>query len=134
MPESPDITLARRLYESHADPAVMEEIMAPDLEWDITPGFPYGGVYHGFDSMMNDFFGSLLPHFESFGAQAEQYYAAGDGHVFVLGHYHGVTKNGDTADARFIHLWTVRDGKLARLQQAADSHVLQQALNGAGTR
>ncbi|MGW3960015.1 nuclear transport factor 2 family protein [Amycolatopsis sp. NPDC005003] len=134
MPESPDITLVRRLYESHADSTVMEEIMAPDLEWDITPGFPYGGVYHGFGSMMNDFFGALLPHFKSFGAQAEQYYADGNGHVFVFGHYHGVTKDRVTADARFIHLWTVRDGKLARLLQAADSHVLQQALTGAGTR
>jgi ketosteroid isomerase-like protein len=31
---------------------------------------------------------------------------------------------------RFIHLWTVRDGKLARLQQAADSLVIDRALNG----
>jgi hypothetical protein len=29
-----------------------------------------------------------------------------------------------------IHLWTVRDGKLARLQQAADSLVIDRALNG----
>ncbi len=79
--------------------------------------------------MLNDFFGSLLPSFESFGAKAEEYYATDDDHVFVFGHYHGVTKAGKTADARFIHLWTVRDGKLAHLRQAADSHVLQQALN-----
>jgi hypothetical protein len=130
MPESPNVTLARRLYDSNADPAVTKEIMAPDLVWDITPGFPFGGLYHGYDSMMNDFFGSLLPLFTSFGAKAEEYHASGDDRVFVSGHYHGVTRAGETVDARFIHLWTVRDGKLARLWQAADSHVLQQALNG----
>ncbi len=130
MPESPNITLARRLYDSNADPAVTKEIMTPDLVWDITPGFPFGGVYHGYDSMLNDFFGSLLPSFESFGAKAEEYFATDDDHVFVFGHYHGVTKAGKAADARFIHLWTVRDGKLAHLRQAADSHVLQHALNG----
>lgn len=128
MSESPNVALARRLYDSNADPAVTKEIMSPDIIWDITPGFPFGGVYHGYDSMMNDFFGSLLPGFESFGAKAEEYFATGD-NVFVLGHYHGQTKTGKTVDARFIHLWTVRDGQLAHLRQAADSHVLQLALN-----
>ncbi|MFC0437389.1 nuclear transport factor 2 family protein [Kutzneria buriramensis] len=130
MSESPNITLARRLYDSNADPAVTKEIMAPDLEWDITPGFPFGGIYHGYESMLNDFFGSLLPLFESFSAKAETYYADADDHVFVFGHYHGVTKAEKTVDARFVHLWTIRDGKLAHLRQAADSHVLQHVLNG----
>ncbi|WP_330276161.1 nuclear transport factor 2 family protein [Lentzea sp. NBC_00516] len=134
MPEPATIALARRLYDSNADPAVTKEIMSPDIVWDITPGFPFGGVYRGYHSMMNDFFGSLLPGFESFSARAEEYYATDDDHVFVVGHYHGETKAGKTADARFIHLWTVRDGKLAHLLQAADSHVLQEALNGASTR
>lgn len=60
MPESPNIALARRLYDSHADPAVTKEIMAPDIVWDITSGFPFGGVCDGYDSMMNDFFGSRI--------------------------------------------------------------------------
>ena len=72
----------------------------------------------------------MMPSFESFAARPEQYFADDEDHVFVLGHYHAVTKNGHEADVRFIHLWTVRDGKLAHLQQAADSHVLQDALNG----
>jgi uncharacterized protein len=31
---------------------------------------------------------------------------------------------------RFIHLWPIRDGKLARMQQAADSLVLDRTLDG----
>jgi ketosteroid isomerase-like protein len=127
--DSPNIALVRRMYDSKGDPAVTREIMAPDIVWDVTPGFPLGGVYNGYDSMANDFFGSLLDRFDSFYAQGEQFYADDDNHVFVLGHYHATTKNGTSTTARFIHLWTIRDGKLAHMQQAADSLLVERALN-----
>lgn len=129
MSESSNIALVRKLYDSGAQPAVMKEIIASDLVWDITPGFPFGGVYNGRDSMMNDFFGKLVPLFDSWATHAEQYFPSGDDRVFVLGHYHGA-KDDRKADARFIHLWTIRDGKLASLTQAADSHVVQLVANG----
>ncbi|MFI0815983.1 nuclear transport factor 2 family protein [Streptomyces sp. NPDC021098] len=128
MTESPNVALIRRLYESGMAPEVTEDVMAEDLVWDITPGFPYGGVYHGWGSASNDFFGRLAPSFESFGAVPENFFGDDADHVFVYGHYRGRTNGGNEVDARFIHLWTIRDGKAARLQQAADSHVLQEAL------
>jgi ketosteroid isomerase-like protein len=129
MSDSANIALVRRLYDFQADPVVLKEIMAPDIVWDITPGFPNGGVYNGYDSIMGDYFGGLLPPFESYSAGAEQYFAGDDSHVFVLGHYHAQTKDGQKADVRFIHLWTVRNGKLAHLHQAADSAVLDRVLD-----
>jgi ketosteroid isomerase-like protein len=129
VPDSANIALARTLYDAKGDPAVAEQVMAPDIIWDVTPGFPAGGVYHGFNSMTSDFFGRLMPMFESFYAQGEEFYADNDNHVFVLGHYHGTTTHGQSVNARFIHLWTIRDGKLARMQQAADSGVVVQALS-----
>jgi ketosteroid isomerase-like protein len=60
---------------------------------------------------------------------AEEFYADGD-HVIAFGHYQGSTKTGKNVQVRFIHLWTVRAGKLARMQQAADSLVIDRALNG----
>ncbi|MHB9857548.1 nuclear transport factor 2 family protein [Streptomyces sp. YIM S03343] len=129
MSDPSNIALVRRLYESGMAPEVTAQIMAPDLVWDITPGFPNGGVYHGWDQVAHDFLGPMRPVYESFGSIAERYYADDDGHVFVLGHYQAETKTGNKADVRFIHLWTVRDGKITGLVQAADSHALQQALN-----
>lgn len=128
MSDSPNVALARRLYESGMAPDVVAEVIDPNIVWDITPGFPYSGVYHTWASTGADFFGRLAPNFTSFGAVAEQFYDAGE-HVFVRGHYHAVSKSGKESDARFIHLWTVGDGKLTHLVQAADSHVVQQALN-----
>lgn len=130
MSESPNVALVRRLYDSGMAPEVTKEVLAPDLVWDITPGFPNGGVYHGWDNVAKDFFGKMAPNYESFGAVPEEFYADDDNHVFVYGHYHAETKTGNKADVRFIHLWTLRDGKLARMRQAADSHLLQEALKG----
>ncbi|MEU0882491.1 nuclear transport factor 2 family protein [Lentzea sp. NPDC005914] len=129
MSDSPNIAVVRRLYDSKGDPAVAGQIMAPDIVWDITPGFPGGGVYHGFDSVVNDFFGPLFGRFEAFYPVGEEFHADGD-HVIALGHYQGETKTGEEFQVRFIHLWTVRDGKLAHLRQAADSLVVDRALNG----
>ncbi|MFI0449722.1 nuclear transport factor 2 family protein [Actinomadura sp. 6N118] len=129
MSDSPSVAVVRRLYDSKGDPAVSQEIMAPDIVWDITPGFPNGGVYHGFDSVVNDFFGPLFGRFDTFYPVAEEFYADGD-HVIALGDYQGSTKTGKNVQVRFIHLWTVREGKLARMQQAADSLVVDRALNG----
>ncbi|HST82450.1 MAG TPA: nuclear transport factor 2 family protein [Kineosporiaceae bacterium] len=124
-----NIALVRRLYESRMAPEVTKEVIAPDLVWDITPGFPNSGVYHGWDDVAENFFGPIMPNYESFGAVPEEYFGDDDNHVFVFGHYHAEAKQGSTADVRFIHLWTVRDGQLVRMRQAADSYVLRQLLN-----
>ena len=130
MSASGNIALVRKMYEAKGDPAVLQEALDPEIVWDITPGFPGGGVYHGSESVGRDFFGPLHERFTSFQAVGEEYFADHDSHVFALGHYHGVTKNGNSADVRFIHIWTIRDGKLVKLQQAADTLVVDRALNG----
>ena len=130
MSDSPSLALIRRVYESRMSPEVTKEVMAPDFVWDITPGFPNGGVYHGWDSVAADFFGKTMSNYESFGAVPEGFYADETGHVFVYGHYHAETRTGNKADVRFIHMWTIRDGKAVEMRQAADSHVLQEALKG----
>ena len=128
MAKAENIALARRLYDAGPSPEIMRELFAPDIVWDITPGFPHGGTYHGYDSTRADFFGRFGPLFASWSTEARDYYGDDENHVFVFGEYHGVTKIGKKIDVRFIHLWTVRDGKFAALTQSADSHVVQHAL------
>jgi conserved hypothetical protein len=130
MPDT-NVALVRRLYESGMAPDVVAEIIADDLVWDITPGVPFGGVYHGWDSASNDFFGRLLPHLTSLRARPERYDGAeGSDHVFVTGHYDVVRlSGGDPVHVRFVHDWTIRDGKLAALRQTADSATLRDALD-----
>lgn len=128
MSKSENIALARRIYESGTNPDVTREVMDTDILWDITPGFPLGGVYKGYESTIKDFFANFKPHFSSFSTEAQSYYGDEDGNVFVIGEYHGVTQDGKKADVRFIHHWTAKNGKLTSLKQVADSYVLRQAL------
>ncbi|MFK0110664.1 hypothetical protein [Streptomyces sp. NPDC091217] len=88
MSDSANITLVRRLHESGMAPEVTAEILTSDFVWDITPGFPNGGMYHGWDNVARDFFGRMRPNYEAFGSVPEHYHADTDGHVFLLGHYH----------------------------------------------
>lgn len=127
MSDSANIAIARRLYDSGMAPQVTSEVMSPDLVWDVTPGFPYGGVYHGWDSVARDFFGRLIPDYESFHGKGEHFYADDEGHVVVYGHYHVTPKGGEEVQVRFIHLWTVSDGTFTHFEQAADSYVLRTA-------
>jgi uncharacterized protein len=67
-----------------------------------------------------------LADFAEFYAEGDEYFESGD-HVIVLGRYCGVTKKGRRVEARFAHFWTIRDGKVARLQQTADTLLIAQA-------
>lgn len=128
MSKTANLLLVRRLYESGANQDVINEIFSSDIVWDIVPGFPKGGIYHGLASTLTDFFAQFMPLFASWGTEAHEYYGDEDGHVFVFGEYHGVGKNGKTANVRFTHLWTVQHGKLIALKQCADSYLAQQLL------
>ncbi|MFJ9380906.1 nuclear transport factor 2 family protein [Streptomyces sp. NPDC101455] len=73
MSASENIAVVRKMYDSKADPAVLQEVIAPDILWDITPGFPGGGVYNGFESVGRDFFGPLFARMEAFYPVGEEY-------------------------------------------------------------
>lgn len=126
-----NVALVRRLYDSGMAPDVVDEIVADDLVWDITPGAPFGGVYHGWPQVTADFFGRLLPHLTSLKATPESFYGAeGTDHVFVTGYYAATRlSGGDPVHVRFVHDWTIRDGKLAHLVQTADSTTMSNALD-----
>ena len=125
MAESANLALIRRHYANLGNPAVAEEVMSPDVVWDITPGSPLGGVYTGLDSVFGDFLAPFGSRFASVGAQPQEFFEDTDGHVIVLGHYTLQSQSGQTTDARFVHIWTIRDQRITRLQQVADSHLIQ---------
>ncbi|WP_415953329.1 nuclear transport factor 2 family protein [Streptomyces sp. KLOTTS4A1] len=131
MTDSANIALVRRMFDAKITPETIREVLAHDVVWDITPGFPYGGVYHGADSVITDFFGRFGPLFSAFMGHAESCYEDGEGHVFVRGAYRVTGKDsGKDAAVRLLHMWTVRDGRVTEMFQSADSADLQRALAG----
>jgi uncharacterized protein len=125
MADTSQIPLIRKLYAAMGDPNTFKSLLADDVEWDITEGFPKGGVYRGIAGVF-DFF-AFSADFDEFYAKGDEYFESGD-HVIVLGRYFGVTKKGRKVQARFAHFWTIRDGKVVRLQQTGDTLLIAQAL------
>jgi ketosteroid isomerase-like protein len=125
MSDTSQIVLIRKLYDAMGDVKTFKSLLADDVEWDIAAGFPKGGVYRGIDGVF-DFF-ALTADFDKFYAKGDEYFESGD-HVIVLGRYFGVTKKGRSVEVRFGHFWTIRDGKIARLQQTGDTLLIARAL------
>jgi uncharacterized protein len=127
---SAQIDVVQRMYNAKGDMDVIRAVIAKDAVWDIAVGFPKGGIYSGFDSIINDFF-SFFGDFSEFWAEGDEFFEVGD-HVIALGRYHGVTKDGgNPVTSRFVHIFTLRDGQLIRLQQTADTVLIAQALGRA---
>ena len=125
MSDTSQIALIRKLYAAMGDVNTFKSLLADDVEWDIAEGFPSGGVYRGIDGVF-DFF-TFVADFDEFSAKGDEYFESGD-HVIVLGRYFGVTKKGRKVQSRFAHFWTIRDGKVVRLQQTGDTLLIAQAL------
>ena len=126
MSDTSQIALIKKLYAAMGDVNSFKLLLANDAEWDITERFPKGGVYRGLNKTISDFF-PFMADFNEFYAKGDEYFDSGD-HVIVLGHYFGVSKIGRKVKSRFAHFWTIRDGKVGRLQQTADTLLIAQAL------
>jgi ketosteroid isomerase-like protein len=128
MTNTADITIVRRFYEGLSAPDTISHLLSPTISFEIVPGFPYSDVYIGWDCVLRDFFGRLLQDFEDWRTEASEIFEAG-ARVVALGTYSARAKaTGKRFAARFIHVWTLEDGVIARLQQCADTVQLARAL------
>ena len=118
-----NIELVRGLYEAFGRgdvPAVLGG-MADDIEWYEAEGMPYGGVYHGGEAVAQNVFGPLTRDIPDFAVTPEEFIASGDA-VAVVARYTGTGKaTGKPLDLSVVHVWDVRDGKIARFRQFADT-------------
>ncbi|MGH9847927.1 MAG: nuclear transport factor 2 family protein [Blastocatellia bacterium] len=122
-----NIAVVRRLYEARGNPEIIRQVLAPDVRWEVVEGFPYSDVYLGLNGV-SDFFTRLFSDFENWHTEPSEIFEAGD-HVIAIGAYSAKAKaTGKTFKARFAHVWTMRNGVIARLQQVADTVQLARAL------
>lgn len=106
------------------------EAYAPDVEWDLTGLAHLDGatVYHGHDGVRAALW-DLLSAFREFEFQPEELRDAGD-YVLATIHEHGVGRTSEIiVDRRHYAVWTLRDGKVARLRAYLDR---TEALEAAG--
>jgi len=95
--------------------------MADDIKWYQAEGMPYGGLYHGGEAVAQNVFGPLTQDIPNFAVIPEEFIASGDT-VAVVVRYTGTGKDtGKELNLPVVHVWDVRDGKLARFRQFADT-------------
>ena len=102
--------------------------LSEDVEW-VTPrleGVPVGGTYHGVDEV-GRFFSSLGDAQEPRHFEPKEFVAQGE-KVVALGYYAWhVEATGREWESDFAHVFSVRDGKIARFQEYTDTAAIADA-------
>ena len=106
--------------------------MAEQIEFSTAgaPEVPYAGTFRSRDELAN-FFQRLNEEVTMSLFEPREYFADGD-RVVALGRYEGkVNRNGAPFAADWAMAWTIKDGKVARMQELADNPELRRAFANA---
>src|SRR5712691_4393682 len=118
-----NVELVKGIYAAFARgdvPAVLGAF-ADDIEWFEAEGMPYGGVYRGPDAVAQNVFGPITEDVEGFAVAAEEVIGSG-ATVAAVVRYTGTGKaTGKALDVPVVHMWEIRDGKMARFRQFIDT-------------
>ena len=109
----------------------LSAVLAPfdrDIEWREAEGHPYqqpGDAWFGGEAIVQNLIAKLVSEWEGFTVTPRVFHDAGST-IVVEGRYSGTFKaTGKALDAQFCHVWHVRDGRLCRFQQYADTAQMQ---------
>ncbi len=109
---------------------VMKRLLAEDADFYVCPGWPAGGHYHGHDEVFGGFFPTAGKAWTRLRPVLEEVVEA-EGTFVVRGRYEGVASATELPfSCEFVHIWRVKDGRLASLHQVADTAVLADAMLG----
>lgn len=130
--------LVQSLYDAFArgDAATVLGAFDPGIVWMEAENIPYAdrNPYVGPQQVAEGVFGRLMTEWIGFTVHPETIVADGDT-VVALGRYRGAFKRtGRALDSQFAHVWTVRDGRVVRFQQYADTAQFAQVCSDAGGR
>lgn len=108
-------------------------VLDPDAQWCEHSDLPEAGLYHGRDAI-RAFLVSFLESWDEFHQETEDL-LTGDGCVLIMlrSRVRGAG-SGIEVEARYAHLWTMRDGRGVRVDAYLDPDEALQALRGGAAR
>jgi len=123
---------ATRLYAALAsgDVAALDEVLAPDFVGRAADGLVVAasGEQHGPAAMRDQVWWQIGRAF-AVTPEPGEFHLLDDGRLYVAGRYVGhARRSKEPLDAAFVHVITVRDGRIARLEQLTDTHLWTEAL------
>jgi ketosteroid isomerase-like protein len=125
-----NVTVVRNLYDAYRRKDTAAIFQALDLEVEVYQSelLPWGGRYKGHDQVQSSF-AKLTEHLDSH-AHVDQIIDAVD-QVVAVGRSRGRAKaNGKEFDLAVAHVWTLRQGKVRRLEAYLDTPAMLNALRG----
>ena len=129
-----NVTLVQSLYDAfkRGDIATIVNAMAPDIKWRVEgrrKDYPTLGDFEG-PSQVQGFFALVAQHQDATDFSPRDFFVAGD-RVFVLGHYAWkLKKTGKTVDTNFVHVFTIKSGKVSAFHEFTDTAQFAEAYRG----
>jgi len=127
-----NLDIIRATYEgpSEENGRNLVAALAKDARWTEAAGFPYAGTYIGAEQIVANVFRRLATEWVGYQAKVHTYLSDGD-RVAAFGAYSGTYRaTGKAMTASFAHLYRLKDGKIASMEQYVDSHQVQLAVQG----
>ena len=127
-----DADVARSFYEAveGGDLPGGLALIADDCAWTEMAGFPYAGTYVGPDAVRDNVFMRIGAEWDGFTMTVDEVLDAGDA-VIGIGTYSGTYKaTGKPMRARVVHVFRMRDGKIASFEQFADTLEVAESMEG----
>ena len=132
-----NVDLLRWAYDAFARgdiPSVLS-VMTDDVQFVVAENSPYyrGTPYVGKQEIAEELFSRVGTEWDGYLNEVERLHDAGE-IVVVQIRYRGTYKaTGRTMAAQGVHIWTVRDGKLAKLEQYADTAGIRDVVGGSAS-
>jgi ketosteroid isomerase-like protein len=121
-----NLEIVRQAYQNFSEGNV-EAVLAvfhPEIEWNACTGYPFisgDGKFVGPNTVAQEIFSQIPVHYKGFNIDIQELFESGV-KVVMVGYYTGIWKaTGKEFKANATHVWTVRDRKLVRFFQAADT-------------
>jgi ketosteroid isomerase-like protein len=120
-----NVDLVQAMYAAfgRGDIATIINATMPDIDWETVgrkTDFPDFGPRRG-QSEVREFFGIVSKELNFSEFTPKEFHAVDD-KVFVLGHYKmTVTKTGKTIDSDWVHIFTIRNGKVTSFREFLDT-------------
>ena len=122
--------LVKSIYDAFAkgDVGTVLGALDPKVEWNQAEHSPYwpGHAFIGGDAIVKGVFSRLANDWDGFRVEVKRIVGLGDTVLSEL-RYHGTAKKtGKKLDAQVAHVWDVKNGKVVKFQQYADTWVIAQ--------
>ncbi len=128
-----NLSIIQKLYKNFAagDINAVGAAMDSNIEWNEAENFPFadGNPYIGFDAIVKGVFGRIGNEWDYWHLADLNFNEMANNKILVTGRYKAkYKKNGAIINLQMAHLWDLKEGKITKFQQFADTKGIADAL------